>query len=56
MKIKLIDINFSLPNCWKQCGVDKSEWDKLNKLELSERVIAIMSCIRASIRETVRRI
>ena len=31
MKIKLIDINFSLPNCWKQCGVDKSEWDKLNK-------------------------
>ena len=33
-----------------------STYLQLNKLELSERVIAILSCIRASIRETVRRI
>ena len=29
MKIKLIDKSSSLPNCWKQCGVSKEEWDKL---------------------------
>ena len=30
MKIKLIDKNSALPNCWKQCGVGKDDWDKLN--------------------------
>ena len=29
MKIKLKDKTSSLPNCWKQCGVSKEEWDKL---------------------------
>tara|TARA_R100001530_G_scaffold100042_1_gene69549 strand:- start:567 stop:755 length:189 start_codon:yes stop_codon:yes gene_type:complete len=29
MKVKLKDPNMSLPNCWKQCGVSKLEWDKL---------------------------
>ena len=29
MKIKLIDKNSNLPNGWKQCGVSKEEWDKL---------------------------
>ena len=29
MKIKLIDKSSNLPNCWKQCGVSKEEWDKL---------------------------
>ena len=29
MKIKLKDKSSSLPNCWKQCGTSKEEWDKL---------------------------
>tara|TARA_R110000824_G_scaffold333253_3_gene519875 strand:- start:873 stop:1055 length:183 start_codon:yes stop_codon:yes gene_type:complete len=29
MKIKLIKPGIKLPNCWKQCGVDKKTWDKL---------------------------
>ena len=30
MKIKLIDKNSSLPNCLKECGVDKDDWDNLS--------------------------
>tara|TARA_Y100000310_G_scaffold328079_1_gene395564 strand:+ start:62 stop:247 length:186 start_codon:yes stop_codon:yes gene_type:complete len=29
MKIKLKNKNFNLPNCWKQCGVSKEDWNKL---------------------------
>ena len=29
MKIKLIDKSSNLPNCWKECGASKEEWDKL---------------------------
>ena len=29
MKIKLKNKNLNLPNCWKQCGVSKEDWDKL---------------------------
>ena len=29
MKIKLKNKNSNLPNCWKQCGVSKEDWDKL---------------------------
>ena len=29
MKVKLKDKNIKLPNCWKQCGVGKEDWDKL---------------------------
>ena len=29
MKIKLKSKNLNLPNCWKQCGVSKEDWDKL---------------------------
>ena len=29
MKIKLTDKGTALPNIWKQCGVSKEEWDKL---------------------------
>ena len=29
MKIKLKDKNIKLPNCWKQCGAGKEDWDKL---------------------------
>ena len=31
MKIKLINSNTTLPNCWKSCGVDKDTWDKLHQ-------------------------
>ena len=30
MKVKLKDKNSSLPNCWKECGVGKEDWAKLN--------------------------
>ena len=30
MKIKLKDKSSNLPNCWKQCGVSKEEWDEFN--------------------------
>ena len=30
MKIKLKDKNSNLPNCWKQCGASKEDWDELN--------------------------
>ena len=30
MKVKLKDKNSSLPNCWKECGVGKDDWAKLN--------------------------
>ena len=29
MKIKLKNKSSNLPNCWKQCGVGKEDWDKL---------------------------
>jgi len=31
MKIKLINKNITLPNCWKSCGVNKDAWDELQK-------------------------
>ena len=33
MKVKLKDKSSNLPNCWKQCGVGKEEWDKLQEGE-----------------------
>ncbi len=33
MKIQLKNKNDTLPNCWKQCGVGKDSWDKLQKGE-----------------------
>ena len=29
MKIRLKNKSSYLPNCWKQCGVSKEDWDKL---------------------------
>ena len=37
MKIKLIDKSSNLPNCWKQCGVSKEDW---NKLQIGEEIDA----------------
>jgi len=31
MKVQLKDKSSNLPNCWKQCGVSKEEWDKLQE-------------------------
>ena len=31
MKIKLKNKSSKLPNCWKQCGVNKEDWDKLQE-------------------------
>ena len=36
MKIKLKNQNLNLPNCWKQCGVNEEEWDKLKSGESIE--------------------
>ena len=42
MKIKLIDKSSNLPNCWKQCGASKEEWDKLQTgEEIDVKVIGI---------------
>ena len=29
MKIKLKDKSTKLPNCWKECGCSKEDWDDL---------------------------
>ena len=29
MKVRLKNKSSNLPNCWKQCGVSKEVWDKL---------------------------
>ena len=29
MKVRLKNKSSNLPNCWKQCGVSKEDWDKL---------------------------
>lgn len=31
MKVKIKNINSSLPNAWKQCGLSSEEWDELKK-------------------------
>ena len=29
MKIKMIDKNVALPNCWKSCGASYGDWEEL---------------------------
>jgi len=36
MKIKMKDQSVSLPNAWKQCGLSKANWDKLQSGETVE--------------------
>ena len=36
MKIKIINKDKILPNCWKSCGVDKDAWDKLQEGKVIE--------------------
>ena len=51
MKIKLIDKNSSLPNCWKECGVDKDDWDNLSsgkEIEVKSVPDSISSLVETS--------
>ena len=51
MKIKLIDKNSNLPNCWKQCGASKEEWDKLqagNEIEVKSVPDSINSLVEVA--------
>ena len=54
MKIKLKNKNSNLPNCWKQCGVSKEDWDKLqagNEIEIKsipESINSIVEVVSAS--------
>ena len=44
MKIKLINPSSNLPNCWKQCGVNKEDWDKLQaggEIEVRSTVVGM---------------
>ena len=36
MKVKLINKSSNLPNCWKQCGASKEDWDNLQSGETVE--------------------
>tara|TARA_R100000700_G_C3130527_1_gene115945 strand:+ start:239 stop:415 length:177 start_codon:yes stop_codon:yes gene_type:complete len=51
MKIKLIDKNSSLPNCWKECGVGKDDWDNLSsgkEIEVKSVPDSISSLVETS--------
>jgi|TARA_R100000005_G_C4874681_1_gene129361 hypothetical protein len=59
MKIKLKDKNSNLPNCWKQCGVSKEEWDKLklgDEIDVKDIVVGIEHLVEKSplAKKTVR--
>mgnify|MGYP003114348463 CR=1 FL=1 len=48
MKIKLKDKSTKLPNCWKQCGTDLSNWSKLQsgeEIEVTSVSIGIESLV-----------
>tara|TARA_Y100000401_G_scaffold6799_1_gene4678 strand:- start:4199 stop:4384 length:186 start_codon:yes stop_codon:yes gene_type:complete len=36
MKIKLKNLNIKLPNCWKQCGTNLDNWNKLHSGKMIE--------------------
>ena len=51
MKIKLKNKNSSLPNCWKQCGASKEEWDKLQsggEIDITNIVVGIEHLVEES--------
>jgi hypothetical protein len=44
MKIKLKDKNSNLPNCWKKCGTNLEDWQKLKtgkEIEVSSVFVGI---------------
>ena len=51
MKVKLKDNIRSLPNCWKQGGVGKKDWDKLqegNEIEVNSVPESINSLVEVT--------
>ena len=51
MKIKLKDKNIKLPNCWKQCGASKEEWNELqggSEIEVKFTPDSIKSLVEVS--------
>ena len=51
MKVKLKNKNSNLPNCWKQCGVEKKDWDKLqagNEIEVNSVPDSINSLVEVA--------
>ena len=58
MKIKLIDKSSNLPNCWKQCGVSKEEWDKLQvgeEIDVKTIVIGIKHLVENASSSTTKK-
>ena len=51
MKIKLINKSSNLPNCWKQCGASKEEWDELqagNEIEVKSVPDSVKALVEVS--------
>ena len=51
MKSILIDKNSTLPNCWKECGLDKDDWGKLSlgsEMEVKSVPESIISLVEIS--------
>ena len=58
MKVKLKDKNLNLPNCWKQCGVNKEDWDKLqegNEIDIKFISNSIKHLIEENISTSVKK-
>ena len=58
MKIKLIDKSSNLPNCWKQCGANKEEWDKLQtgeEIDVKTIVIGIKHLVENTSSSTTKK-
>ena len=51
MKVQLKDKSSNLPNCWKQCGVSKEEWDKLQEgkeIDVKTMVVGIEHLVQGT--------
>ena len=51
MKVKLKDKSSNLPNCWKQCGASKEEWDELqagNEIEVKSVPDSVKALVEVS--------
>ena len=58
MKIKLKEKSSNLPNCWKQCGVGKEEWDKLQtgeEIDVKTIVIGIKHLVENTSSSTTKK-
>ena len=58
MKVKLKDKSSNLPNCWKQCGASKEEWDKLQageEIDVKTIVIGIKHLVENTSSSTTKK-